>query len=349
MKIKNNVKNGIIISFFIIIITFFFIPELLAILQINQRLNNISILIENYGKQKIELKQKLLENKNINEKLKNEKEKNLKELKELAVVYGIYENSLYEEQSENKINERTVNLMESLINIYEKNFNITREIIKNLTNFFKSHSLNDYINNKLNILMVSTIIKNESDIEFIYNKILPSFYLNNTNNNNYILSPPCFKTSFDSNEPSIFHKKCDNVGDTIIVIKTNKTRFGGITEFSWSQKNVKDEKVFDTRTLLFNLNNKKIFKYNKNHNTNKHIAPISGDNYCFAIFGYKDIYLDYLPKDSCSDFPSQFLKNENTSNYFNDLLDEKSYNNNKIINFEYEEIEVYPISIITNN
>ena len=83
MKIKNNVKNGIIISFFIIIITFFFIPELLAILQLNQRLNNISILIENYGKQKIELKQKLLENKNINEKLKNEKEKNLKELKEL--------------------------------------------------------------------------------------------------------------------------------------------------------------------------------------------------------------------------------------------------------------------------
>ena len=322
MKIKNNVKNGIIISFFIIIITFFFIPELLAILQLNQRLNNISILIENYGKQKIELKQKLLENKN---------------------------NSLYEEQSENKINERTVNLMESLINIYEKNFNITREIIKNLTNFFKSHSLNDYLNNKLNILMVSTIIKNESDIEFIYNKILPSFYLNNTNNNNYILSPPCFKTSFDSNEPSIFHIKCDNVGDTIMLIKTNKTRFGGITEFSWTQKNVKDEKVFDTRTLLFNLNNKKIFKYNKNHNTNKHIAPISGDNNCFAIFGYKDIYLDYLPKDSCSDFPSQFLKNENTSNDFNDLLDEKSYNNNKIINFEYEEIEVYPISIITNN
>ena len=265
------------------------------------------------------------------------------------MVNGIYENSLYEEQSENKINERTVNLMESLINIYEKNFNITREIIKNLTNFFKSHSLNDYINNKLNILMVSTIIKNESDIEFIYNKILPSFYLNNTNNNNYILSPPCFKTSFDSNEPSIFHKKCDNVGDTIIVIKTNKTRFGGITEFSWTQKNVKDEKVFDTRTLLFNLNNKKIFKYNKNHNTNKHIAPISGDNYCFAIFGYKDIYLDYLPKDSCSDFPSQFLKNENISNNFNDLLNEKIYNNNKIINFEYEEIEVYPISIITNN
>ena len=152
------------------------------------------------------------------------------------MINGIYSNSLYEEQSENIINERTVDLMESLINIYEKNFNITREIIKNLTNFFKSHSLNDYINNKLNILMVSTIIKNESDIEFIYNKILPSFYLNNTNNNNYILSPPCFKTSFDSNEPSIFHKKCDNVGDTIIVIKTNKTRWWNYRIFLVSKK-----------------------------------------------------------------------------------------------------------------
>ena len=57
MKIKNNVKNGIIISFFIIIITFFFIPELLAILQLNQRLNNISILI---GKTKNRIKTKII-------------------------------------------------------------------------------------------------------------------------------------------------------------------------------------------------------------------------------------------------------------------------------------------------
>ena len=224
------------------------------------------------------------------------------------MVNGIYRNSLYEEQSENNLNERTVNLKESLINNYEKNYNKTKEIINNLTKFFTNHSLYDYNNNKLNVLMVSSIIQNESDVEFIYNKILPSFYLNNSYNHNFILSPPCFKASIDSNEPLIFHKKCDNVGDTIMLIKTNKTRFGGITEFSWAQKNVKNEMVFDTRTLLFNLNNKRIFKYNKNHNTNKHIAPISGDNYCFAIFGYKDIYLDYLPKDSCSDFPSQFLK-----------------------------------------
>jgi len=83
MKIKNNVKNAIILSFYIIIIVFFFIPELLALLKLNQRLNNIGILIENYGKQKTELKQKLLENKIIIEKLEKEKEKKVKELKEL--------------------------------------------------------------------------------------------------------------------------------------------------------------------------------------------------------------------------------------------------------------------------
>ena len=349
MKIKNNVKNVIIISFFSGIISIFIIPELISILKIKQRLNDINILMGNNEKQKEELKQKLSENKNITKNLQKEKEKEVSKLKELAVVKGLYRNSLDEEKSENNLNERTCNLMESLIKIYENNYQKTKDIINNLTNYFNYHSLDDYTNNKSNIFMVSSIIKNESDIEFIYNKILSLFYLKNANEYNYILSPPCYKASIDSNEPSIFHKKCDNVGDTIMLIKTNKTRFGGITEFSWSQKNVKNEKKFDTRTLLFNLNNKRIIKYNKEHNMNKYIAPIIGDNYCFAIFGYKDIYLDYLPKDSYSDFPSQFLKNDDTSINYNELLDEQIYHNNKIIRFEYEEIEVYPISVINKN
>ena len=257
MKIKNNVKNVIIISFFSGIISIFIIPELISILKIKQRLNDINILMGNNEKQKEELKQKLSENKNITKNLQKEKEKEVSKLKELAVVKGLYRNSLDEEKSENNLNERTCNLMESLIKIYENNYQKTKDIINNLTNYFNYHSLDDYTNNKSNIFMVSSIIKNESDIEFIYNKILSLFYLKNANEYNYILSPPCYKASIDSNEPSIFHKKCDNVGDTIMLIKTNKTRFGGITEFSWSQKNVKNEKEFDTRTLLFNLNNKR--------------------------------------------------------------------------------------------
>ena len=345
MKIKNNAENVIIILCFISIISFFWIPKLIIICKLYLRLHDVNIKIENFGIQKLELKKKYFEKEKVKEDLHKQKEKEISKLKELAKIINLYKDTLYEEKADNNLYERTVNLMESLINNYEKNNNQTKNIIKELSSYFKNNSLTDYINNKSNILMISSIIKNESDIDFIYNNLLPSFFLKNSVNDKYNIFPPCFKASIDTNNNSIFHKKCNNVGNTLMLIKTNKTRFGGITELSWSQKNVKTPKVFNTRTLLFNLNNKKIFKYNKKQNVSKYISPISGDNFCFAIFGYKDIYLDYLPKDSYSNFPSQFLKNKECPDNYNELLDEKINDGNNIVRFEYEEIEVYPISL----
>ena len=110
--------------------------------------------------------------------MEREKEKEVTKLKEIAVVNGIYRNSLDEEKSENILNERKTNLMESLINIYENNFNKTKDIINNLTNYFNNHSLNDYKNNKENILMVSSIIKMNQTLNlYIINYFLLFIYI----------------------------------------------------------------------------------------------------------------------------------------------------------------------------
>ena len=239
--------------------------------------------------------------------------------------------------------------MKRLIDLYVANNISSYNLINNLKIFFKNHTLEDYYNNIYNILIISTIIKSESDINFIYNKIIEPFYSDIKNINNktrYILGYPCFKSTIDTISPHIFHKKCDKVGDTIMIIKTNRTRFGGITDLSWEGKYKKEKDYNRTKTRLFNLDNQKIFFYDKNQKINRYIPPIRGDTSYFAIFGYNDIYLGYLPWESASSFPQQFLKNNDTNKRFNDLLNQNIHPFEDDIKFEYQEIEVYPIIII---
>ena len=134
-----------------------------------------------------------------------------------------------------------------------------------------------------------------------------------------------------------------------MLIKTNKTRFGIITDLSWGKINTKENEFINTKTRLFNLDNQKIFMYDKNQKVSRYIAPIRAENYYFAIFGYDDVYLGFIPWESYSSFPQQFLKGNDTDIDFNDLLNQKNekyYSYNNQINFEYLDIEVYPIILI---
>ena len=72
------------------------------------------------------------------------------------------------------------------------------------------------------------------------------------------------------------------------------------------------------------------------------------ENYYLAIFGYNDLYIGFLPWDCRSGFPQMFFGSNDTKEDFNDLMNQKieRYPKNKEIQFEYEEIEVYPINIL---
>ena len=346
MKISNESSKLIFILIIIIKISIFFIPELILIYNSKQKIIQMKSLIDNYDFQKMQFKQNLEESKNLSEILQKNIKEELVKLKELIKINDYYEDANNEEKTDSYLTERRNDEMYSLIKLYENNKESTNDLINNLKNYFKNHTLEDYYNNISNILLTSTIIKNEDDINFIYEKIIKPFYsdIKDKKNKKYILKYPCFKVSLDTNNPYEFHKKCNNSGDTIMLIKTNKTRFGGITELPWGKLFPKIKDFRSTKTKLFNLDNQKIFIYNKNQEVSRYIPPIRAENHYFAIFGYNDIYLGFLPWESSSSFPKQFLKENNTNKYFNDLLNQKIDNPSlDEINFEYLDIEVYQI------
>ena len=347
MKDIYKIKILIFVLIFVLIISIFFMPEIISIVKSIQRLKELEVALIDFNSKKIEIKKKLEDSKNISETLQNYKDKELSELTTLVKMNREYEQEIEEQKTDYYLCERRFDEMKGLINLYLKNNIFSYNILNKLEKFFKNHTLNDYYNNISNILMTSTIVKNESDINFIYDKIIKPFYsdVKIKDNITYILGPPCYKASIDSGDPFIFHKKCDKIGHTIMFIKTNNTRFGGITDLSWGKRyNLKENEYNKIKTRLFNLDNQKVFMYDKNQKISRHIPPIRGDNYYFAIFGYKDIYLGFIPWESVSSFPQMFLKDNNTDKNFNDLLNQ--YMNNSEIKFEYLDIEVYPITLI---
>ena len=346
MKDIYKIKILIFALIFVLIISIFFVPEIISIIQSTKKLKELQLELNDLNSKKIEYKKKLEESKNISEILQTCREKELSNLSILIKMNRGYEQEIEEQKTDYYLFERRFDEIKGLINLYEKSHITSYNIINNLQNYFKNHTLNDYYNNVSNILMTSTIIKNESDINFIYDKIIKPFYYDTKINDNikYILGPPCYKASIDSGDPFIFHKKCDKIGHTIMFIKTNNTRFGGITDLSWGKRYyLKENEYNKIKTRLFNLDTQKVFLYDKNQKISRHIPPIRGDNYYFAIFGYKDIYLGYLPWESVSSFPQMFLKDNNTDKNFNDLLNQ--YIDNKDIKFEYQDIEVFPITL----
>ena len=337
----NEIANKLLIIFTTILISVFFLPELLTVYETKMKLQELKLKADNYHKEKNNYIKISDEIKNISELLQKEKGEEVSKMKNIIKNNSFYGQEIEEGKSDIYIIEGKNNIMKGLIKLYEKNNISSINLINTLKYYFENKTLDNYYNNISNVLFVSTIIKDESDINFIHKKIIQPFYKNSSLK--YKLGAPCFKATVDTNDPFIFHKNCNNVGDTIMLIKTNKTRFGGITDLSWGKRYEREEDFNKTKTRLFNLDNQKIFLYNKNQKISRHIPAIRGDTYYFAIFGYNDIYLGYLPWESSSDFPQFFFKDNNRDQRFNDLLNEEISPFLDFVKFEYEDIEVYPI------
>ena len=329
-----------------LLVSFFYIPVLIKIISSKKELNDIDISIDDMKLKKIEFQSKLKELQNITLDLEHQKNFEVEKLKNLSKLNYLYMEAIDEERSDAYLSERRNEEMEAYIYMYEKNNISSHNTIDILKNYFQSNKLMDYFNKRINVLLVSSIIKDELDLRFLYEQVINPFFIDDYEF--YILGPPCYKATMDSNDPFIFHRKCKKIKNSIMLVKTNKTRFGGITEYSWDGRiEGKNDDYEKTKTRLFNLDNKKVFLYNKNQTVSKNIPPIRVANYFLAIFGYNDLYLGYFPWECKSGFPQMFLKSNDTDENFNDLLNEKieRYPKNNEIKFEYLEVEVYPINI----
>jgi len=92
-----------------------------------------------------------------------------------------------------------------------------------------------------------------------------------------------YQALIDGDDIINFHSKCDNIPNTLVLIKSAENRrFGGFTSIPWTSSE-KTEYKDDPNAFLFSLDKQRIYSYNKN---GKAIC----NNKCFGpYFGYHDI------------------------------------------------------------
>ena len=99
-----------------------------------------------------------------------------------------------------------------------------------------------------------------------------------------------YQATIDGGEPINFHSKCDNIPNTLVLIKSEgNRRFGGFTPIPWKSE---EKEIFlkdqDNKTFVFSLDNKKIYYLKDNYDAVCHYkerGPIFGRGPDIGIFG----------------------------------------------------------------
>ena len=203
----------------------------------------------------------LIENNNINELVKN-----------LYNIIKDLKNDIKELREENNnIKEKIKDLENKNEKLYEENKQIKIQI--------------EEINNN------SSYLINNEERKLISNWIKP---------NTKISFKLLYKATIDGDLMSTFHKKCDDKGPTLIIIKSSKgKRFGGYNPLSWDST---DKWKSDPLTFIFSLDTKK--KYIITREDRKEYSSIGAPKH--IGFGY---YCgDILIRDQC------MSRNDNRTN-----------------------------------
>lgn len=212
---------------------------------------------------------------------------------------------------------------------FKKIINAQNKEITNLKN--KVEKLEDIVTDLLKFekdIKGKIIFKLNSSIVDSYIHILMLkdwlYNINNSTNKN-IKTKLLYRLSKDGDSIENFHKLCDNISPTLLVVETKEGRkFGGYTTCTWS---VNKGGKKDGKTFLFSFDEKKMYK---KKDENKNERDIYNRKDAGPIFGGNDLYFYQTLKKGYSLSPYYFLEN-------NDLA-----KNNKD-DFDIKEMEIFKI------
>ena len=227
----------------------------LTIKKTSEKQITIELMVEYLFKQniiKIDLNQKKINFELVSQDL-------YKKISSLTLKYQkiVEENKLIKEENKN-LNKEIINLKEEnknikikinkLDNIIEslgKEITLLKEINNNLNSKIElKNSINSSIIENTELDMINTAIKK------IMNKEIKS-------------TKKLYQATVDGGEPNIFHKKCDNIQNTLILYKSaGNRRFGAFASKCWSSQG---NDILDENCFLFSLDKKKIY-FPKNNN-----------------------------------------------------------------------------------
>ena len=229
-----------------------------------------------------------------------------------------------------------------ILNLKNGNSKLNKEIetLKNENEELKNkiEKQNQEINNlKINIdyLMNKSVIMKEDERNFIFTKI-------ESNMCKKIKEiKKLYQATIDGGDSINFHKKCDNIPNTLVLIKSDgQRRFGGFTPIPWkSEENYKWIKDHERKTFVFSIDNKKIYDLiNVNSNAIYHYKN-SGPSFG----GGRDIALDGNPLKQKTLY-TRYVGN--SFDYKNDNLALSEYDGEK--KGKVLEYEVFQVIFISN-
>ena len=133
-----------------------------------------------------------------------------------------------------------------------------------------------------------------------------------------------YKASRDGDKSENFHSKCDNINNTLVIIKTtNLNIFGGFTTQTWNHAGYKN----DPLAFAFSVNNQKIYNIIDNKSGNYAIYAHNSYGPCFGQGTDFGLYSGCLQKNN------NWCNCKNTYNFNGDHLNQNT-NNFQVLDYE---------------
>ena len=203
-------------------------------------------------------------------------------------------------KNENKELNQKINEMFNEISILKtenKNLNkiideMNIEIIglKNENKKFKENNGKQYIEvNKFKEGEIKDIIKDKKDLDNNKSEIMEEddkkmIYLEIENKMNKKIKEikKLYQATKDGGDSKIFHLKCDNIPNTLVLIKSQgQKRFGGFTPIPWKSEEIwRYIQVSEMKTFVFSLDNKRIYNLK-----NEKVDSVYHEKNCGPCFG----------------------------------------------------------------
>ena len=143
-----------------------------------------------------------------------------------------------------------------------------------------------------------------------------------------------YQATRDGDEPFIFHEKCDNIANTLVLYKSaGNRRFGGFASECWTSK---EEIKLDKNSFLFSLDQKKIYPPNNNNYYEIECYPDEGPN--FISDGHYCIQIRDNPLKKKSLFTNEKGHKEMFYGEINALSEDGNFNG--IYSKEYEVFQI---------
>ena len=219
--------------------------------------------------------------------------------------------------------------IQEIDNLKNENKELKNEIInlknKNQLLEEKLEKQNKIIDNLKNTFILDkSVIMKEDEENLIFSEI------ENKMNKKIKKLKKLYQATIDGGDSKYFHLKCDNIPDTLVLIKSEeKRRFGGFTPIPWKSEGeyIKDPEQL---TFVFSLDNKKIYPLKIIEWAVYHQRD-SGP--CFG--GGRDIAIDGNPLKENTLYNTQY-----SFDYKGDILALSEYKDNKLKIIEYEVFQV---------